>query len=127
MESLGPSLLYALLGVNGQGEEAQRDLAAAVEQARAAEKDKKKWPHKAKYGDLERKQRKQVQERLYDVLYKTIEYSYMPQNEDLNMAIGETLARAISGQSIPQYDPKIGHLREILLKGVTKAIDDEVE
>jgi hypothetical protein len=125
MAAPGPSLLYVLLDVYGQGDEAQGELTAAVNEAKARTKDTKQWPHKAKYGSLEPKQRKQVQARLYDVLYKTIEYAYMPQNEDLNMTIGETLARAINGQQIPQND-RIENLRRILLKAITNAIDDEI-
>jgi hypothetical protein len=106
-------LLHALLGV-----EDQADLDYAAKQDPNSPK--------GKYSRLTPKQRKQVQAKLYDVLYKTIEYTYMPQNEELNMAIGETLARAISGQSgRPKNDPRI--IREILGKAVTKAIDDEIE
>ena len=117
--SMATSLLFALLEVEAEGDAAQKELDLAANL----------YPNtpKGKYGSLKPKQRKQVQARLYDVLYKTIEYPYMPQNSKLNMAIGETLARAISSGSLPppKNDPNI--IRDILLQAVMDAIQDEIE
>lgn len=81
----------------------------------------------SKYNGMDEKQKKQVQESLYQALYSIIEYQHMPQNRDLNAAIGKALARAIEGDTTPLIEDtqiKVNHLRDILKQVVTEIIDE---
>jgi hypothetical protein len=152
MASLGPSLLYALLGaepgdtpeVTKRKQDLLRDgLQASADWGfggvdvrktaktnvnRAVEKewDKGKTlrerydnPRSAKG----REKKEQVLPMLYKVLYETIEYSYMPQNVALNMAIGRALANAIR-EGLQQDDPHLAKLYAVLRSVVTEAVDE---
>jgi len=80
-----------------------------------------------KYNGMTKEQKKQVQDSLYKALYFIIEYQGMPQNQDLNAAIGKVLARAIEKDTTPVADDtqiKIEHLGDVLRQVVTEVIDE---
>jgi hypothetical protein len=108
-DSMAISLMYALLDIVPTGDPTIPYHANS--------------PEGEQYLSRSEEQRKEVRQQLYEALYRILENPNLPENNLGNLAIGQALASAISGEPSPgANDPKINVLRDILWKAATDAL-----